>query len=146
MRLHYRDFGLGYSHNKESHAHMAMRQQEQLTKAIENPAENWMHEKLLTTGHKWTRQAQWGHRLFDFWSHHLGIAIEVDGPEHDAAKDRIADQANYKVSGIIVLRVKPWDEVGAEAALDAISQSLEWKQRREQLGITKPKLQQLTLV
>ena len=38
-----------------------------------------MAEKLAATGHRWSRQAIWGKRIFDFWCATLGIAVEVDG-------------------------------------------------------------------
>lgn len=49
---------------------------------IDNPNENWAAEQLKATGLKWTRQAQWGYRLFDFWNALKGIVVEVDGLSH----------------------------------------------------------------
>lgn len=98
-------------------------------------AESWMCEKLLATGLKWTRQAQWGYRFFDFWCSVIGVAIEVDGPEHRRQWDNERDTYNYQVSGILVMRVRNFNEADACAALDAISQAESWNERRQALGL-----------
>jgi len=95
-----------------------------------NPNELWMKAKLDTTGLQWTRQAQWGWRLFDFWCHELGIAVEVDGPEHDQAKDAKRDAYNLKRSGILVLRVRNQNEGDAAKALADIQAACTWQERR----------------
>jgi very-short-patch-repair endonuclease len=100
-----------------------------------NANENWMAEKLECTRFKWTRQAQWGCRIFDFWCHELGLAVEVDGPEHRLSYDNHRDEYNYRRSAILVLHVRNRDEEDAAAALRLIGESSSWKERREKLGI-----------
>lgn len=94
-----------------------------------------MAKKLSETRYKWTRQAMWGYRLFDFWNHELGIAVEVDGPEHDAEYDNYRDRYNYYRSALLVLRVKNFDEAEAARALGIIDCAETWAKRKE---IVKP--------
>jgi very-short-patch-repair endonuclease len=115
--------------------HMAMRQAENRKICKTNRNENWMLEKLTETGRKWTRQARWGFRLFDFWNHDLGVAVEVDGPEHDQDRDAYIDAHFMKKSGILTIRVKNRDEAGARAAIEAISKAMSWNARRASLGL-----------
>jgi very-short-patch-repair endonuclease len=75
---------------KEHSDHMRKRRRQNLSSALKNPNENAMADLLATTGYVWSRQATWGFRVFDFWCHKLGCAVEVDGIQHD--------------SGIVVLR------------------------------------------
>ena len=114
---------------------MRERQTQNMAHALRNISENWMLEKLEKTGHKWTRQAQWGYRIFDFWSHALGIAVEVDGLTHNKSYDAQRDEYNYQTSGIVILRVNNLDERDASAALEYIGSSCTWNERREQLGL-----------
>lgn len=105
-------------------------------------AEAWMADKLASTGMKWTRQAQWGYRLFDFWSAKLGVAVEVDGSEHKKEYDAYRDEYNYRRSGIIVLRVRNMNEEDAQKALLEIASCKEdWRQRRKSMGIEGSKKQ-----
>lgn len=120
---------------KEAHAHMKMRQRQNIEQSRHSSAETWMAAKLKTTGMKWTRQAQSGVRVFDFWNHVLGIAVEVDGPEHDEAREKARDYMAYQARGIVVLRVKNFDEVGADLVLRAIAVSDTWNVRRATLGL-----------
>jgi very-short-patch-repair endonuclease len=119
----------------EDHKYMQMRQQQNLERCVTSANENWMAEKLKATGLKWRRQAQWGMRLYDFWCHHLGVAVEVDGPEHDQEYDRYRDEYNLRRSGIIVLRVRNMNEEDAELALTAIAGACNWKARRDAMGL-----------
>jgi len=133
--------------NKESHEYMRERQQQNLKLCLSSRAEEWMLQKLKTTGLKWTRQAQWGYRLFDFWCAKLGCAIEVDGSEHDADYDEYRDEYNFRRSGIIVIRVQNFDESSAEMALRLISQLGPHSDRKQELGISgNTKAAQLSLV
>ncbi len=50
-------------------------------------AEVWAHPFLKQTRLKWTRQSVWGYRIFDFWCHEKGIAVEIDGLTHDKDYD-----------------------------------------------------------
>jgi very-short-patch-repair endonuclease len=113
-------YKLNYPTTKEQHQYLRERQKEQLQKSKTSKAELWMFEKLNQTGLKWTRQAIWGYRLFDFWCHDLKIAIEVDGPEHNKNYDSFRDKYNLNRSNILVLRVRNFNEDDAQKALKAI--------------------------
>lgn len=102
------------------------------------PAENWMAEKLKMTPYKWTRQAIWTRRIFDFWSAELGVAIEIDGPGHKEKIDAWRDAYNYVRSGIVVLRVRNFNEQDAEKCLAELATLGIWSDRRAKLGLTAP--------
>ena len=123
--------------NSEQHAYMRDRQSQNRERAANNPNEKWMAEKLSSSGLKWTPQAQWGYRIFDFWCANKGVAIEVDGPEHDAEFDAFRDAYNFKRSGIVVLRVRNRNETDAAAALDQVRLAITWKERRFAMGIER---------
>lgn len=116
--------------NHRDAAHMKMRQAQNRKVCKYNKAENWMYEKLDTTGLSWTRQAVWGWRVFDFWNKELGVAVEVDGTRHDQEKDRKNDAKNWNVSRIIVLRVSNFSEIEANLAIETILSSDTWNDRR----------------
>jgi len=122
---------------KETSEYMRNNLAKNKKKSKYNKAENWMGGKLDKTKFKWTRQAMWGYRIFDFWCHHLGIAIEVDGPEHEKNKDydSYRDEYNFRRSGILVFRVRNMNEEDAKAALELINTSDTWSERRQSLGI-----------
>lgn len=119
----------------DQHAYMKMRQNQNKQICTTNRNENWMFEILKRTGLKWSRQAQWGYRLFDFWNAAKGIAVEVDGPEHDPEYDCIRDAFNYKKSGIVVLRVRNGNDEDAAKTVVAIHSSGTWNERRVSLGL-----------
>lgn len=121
----------------QEHEFMANAQRMNRSNCTRNAAELWMKARLKSTPYKWTQQACWGYRLFDFWCSRLGIAVEVDGLDHDAEKDFRNDFRNYKVSGIIVLRVPNFDEKAADFALARIAISPSWNERREMLGLKR---------
>lgn len=98
-----------------------------------NVNENWMAEKLDKT---WSRQVVKGFRVFDFWNHKLGVAIEVDGNEHDRDYDNYRDEYNFRRSGIVVLRVRNMNESDATKALLAVSKLTSHKLRKEAIGIS----------
>ncbi len=123
-----------YTVNKAQHAYMKMRQGQNRAICVSNPNENWMAGILATTGYKWTRQAGWGFRLFDFWNHLLGVAVEVDGPEHAKSKDAQEDEYNFRRSAIIVLHVKNRCESDAANACRIIAQLPSWQARRAAHG------------
>lgn len=125
--------------NRELAQHMAMRKTENLMRAKKNRNENWMLEKLERTGLKWSRQSRWGFRLFDFWCHPLGIAVEVDGPEHNAKKDAAIDKVHLHRYGILVLMVRNRDEKEAEIAIEKIMRLELWQERRIAHGIKEIK-------
>ena len=114
---------------------MRSRQEQNVRCTASNPNENWLEERLSTTGYKWTRQACWGYRIFDFWCHELGIAVESDGPEHDKQYDAYRDEYNMRRSGILVLRVRNRNEEDVKNALSVIAAAERWKARRERLGL-----------
>jgi len=111
---------------------MAKRQNQNRARNIK--AEEWFAAKLPATGLEWTRQASWGFRLFDFWCHAIGVAIEVDGPEHDVYADELRDQLDFNRSGIIVLHVRNWQEHDADEALANVQRYPSWNARRKSLG------------
>lgn len=119
----------------EEHQYMFKRKAQNLARTHSNGNENWMAAKLAGTGRKWSRQAMWGYRVFDFWCAELGIAVECDGPEHREAYDAYRDEYNYRRSGIVVLRVRNQNDEDAEKALAAIAAARSWKERRELLGL-----------
>jgi len=121
--------------NKEQHAYMKMRQKQNILLSKNSKAESWMFTKLKKTPFKWKRQAQWGYRIFDFWSYTLGIAIEVDGKEHKPDYDNFRDNANYIKSGIKVIRVRNFNEEDANKAIDYILNSENWNDRRIALSL-----------
>lgn len=116
---------------KDEHAYMKMRQLENTVKCKTNKAENWAAEELKKTGLKWKRQAQWGYRIFDFWNHKLGCAIEIDGKTHDKKYDAGRDSYNWKRSRLIVLRVRNFNAEDMEKVLNQVSGMKTWKERRE---------------
>ena len=117
---------------------MRGRQRENSGKTVQ--AELWAKGKLAATPHEWSTQAMWGCRLFDFWCHRLGIAVEIDGATHDQGYDAARDRYNYYRSGIVVLRVRNYDEAAMQQALDLIASADDWQTRkakmREQFGLT----------
>lgn len=121
--------------HSEAHAHMKMRQNQNRKRGL-TKAEQWMlDEYLLQTNLKWTPQAQWGFRLFDFWNSMLGLAVEVDGPEHNASKDIARDAEDWERSRILVLRVRNWNRLDAEDALQRIRLASTWNSRRIKAGL-----------
>lgn len=119
--------------NAEQAAYMKQRQIQNRNRV--SKAEDWMMAALASTDHKWTRQAAWGCRLFDFWNAQLGIAIEVDGPEHRREYDTARDRYNYYRSGIVVLRVRNFDVSDLKVALDFIRMSETWQERKRRIRI-----------
>src|SRR5262249_18630847 len=100
----FQGLGIRWITQKSTNQMMRVRQRQNLQRR--SKAELWMAQHLKKTGIKWKRQAIWGRRIFDFWSHALGIAIEVDGPEHRKKIDEYRDAYNLHRSGIIIIRVK----------------------------------------
>lgn len=113
----------------EAAAHMRMRRQQNKARPVPL-AEQWMAEKLAQAGFKFNHQCLWMTRIFDFWNHELGCAVEVDGPEHDREKDARFDAYMFFRSEIVVIRVPNFDEAAASAALVRISELDKWEARR----------------
>jgi len=128
---------LRFPTNADQAAYMRGRQEQNRRRTTSNACENWMAAKLKATGKRFSRQTSWGYRVFDFWCAELGVAVEVDGPEHDAAYDQYRDDYNYRRSGILVLRVRNWNEGDAAEALARIAGSMTWKERRDALGLNE---------
>jgi len=107
-----------------------MRQRQRQNKAKYVPAEEWAWGQIKgRAGKKWSRQAMWGCRIFDFWCAELGIAVEIDGDTHDPEYDQVRDRYNYYRSGILVLRVKNFDENDLALALAVIDRAETKKER-----------------
>lgn len=123
--------------NKDQSDYMRKRQKQNQAQSTE--AEIWAEKALEKTGRKWTKQALWGCRVFDFWCGELGIAIEIDGPSHDANHDLARDKYNFYRSGIIVLRVPNFDDDQLKKALFVIQNADTWRMRkvkmREEFGL-----------
>lgn len=128
---------LNWNTNQEQAEEMRQRQQFLKSICLRNKAENWMSGILERTELKWTRQAVWGRRVFDFWNGEKGIAVEVDGPHHEQQRhyDLYRDEYNFRRSGIIVLRVANFDEVAASDALQIIFAETIHKDRKARIGI-----------
>lgn len=96
-----------------------MREMQALNKARYVPAEEWAWKRIRKTGGKWERQAIWSCRIFDFFSIKRGIAVEIDGDTHNPTYDAIRDEYNFFRSGIVVLRVRNFNEADLDAAIAA---------------------------
>jgi len=127
---------LNWTTKKEHSDYMRMRQEQNISRAVNNTNENWMYAKLLETPYKWKRQALWGYRIFDFWCHNLGIAVEVDGPEHNIKYDAYRDEYNFRRSGILVLRAKNLNEHEAKhCVMLYLKNPFTWKERKDFLNL-----------
>lgn len=131
---------LRFPTKKEEHAYMRERKLQNRARLPWLKAEKWFLETHLAKlsrdpALKFTRQAEWGYRIFDFWFHDRGVVIEVDGPEHNRGYDAYRDTYNFLRSGIVVLRVRNFDEVGASAAIANLLQECSWTDRRRALGL-----------
>lgn len=120
---------------KEQHEHMKMREKQNVRIARRNPNENMLIPYLKKTGLRWSRQSQWGYRIFDFWCHTLGVAIEIDGKEHNKKYDIFRDKENYERSGIIVLRVRNKNIGDIKKVMGKLRTIKIWSLRRIKLGL-----------
>lgn len=114
---------------------MRWRAEQNKIRSVNNSSEQWAKDRLKTTGLKWTPQAQWGYRIFDFWCAVLGVAIEIDGPEHDLDYDAYRDEYNFRRSAIVVFRVRNGNESDIQRVIGALSRIETWKTRRARMGI-----------
>lgn len=113
-----------------------MRERQEQNRARNVKAEDWFLKEYLDPAQiHMTRQAAWGYRLFDFWNHSKGVAIEIDGPTHDPKYDEYRDRYNFLRSGIIVLRVKNYDASEATSAIEKFRAECTWHQRRKAMGL-----------
>lgn len=106
--------------DEKKRIHMIQRQAENMAFAVNNKNENWMLLKLLGVRGKWVRQVVCDFRIFDFYNHDLKIAVEVDGPEHDAKNDLTSDFKVKKKYGIKVFRVRNRSELDAKEVIEKI--------------------------
>lgn len=122
----------------EEAAYLKGRREENLARSVKNPNENWMANRLseLRCSGTWRRQRPWGYRIFDFFDSSRGVAIEVDGREHDSRYDSYRDVHNFLRSGIVVLRVRNRNDDDARSAVDAANRLCPWRTRRRRLGVT----------
>jgi very-short-patch-repair endonuclease len=118
---------------KEQFAYMKKRQEENLARYV--PAEEWAWDEIRKTGAGWVRQAIWGCRIFDFFSIRRGIAIEIDGDTHNKVYDKVRDDYNYYRSGILVLRIKNYNEVDLRNAIKEIKKGETRMDRRKRVRI-----------
>jgi very-short-patch-repair endonuclease len=114
---------------------MRKRKAQNLVNCESSTAESTVFNALQQTNYKWSRQATWGWRIFDFWNHTLGIAVEVDGPEHDSIHDAENDAKNWKTSRIKVLRIRNYNSEDLQKVLDEINKSDTWNKRRTEAGL-----------
>jgi very-short-patch-repair endonuclease len=121
--------------DRDKHEYMEQNREKCLLSAIQNPNENWFANILKNNKIKHKRQSIWGYRIYDFWIHKLGCAIEIDGADHDERYDRYRDIYNYLRSGIVVLRVRNRNEQDAADAVAFIRTLDTWKERRHWLRI-----------
>jgi len=98
-------------------------------------AESWVNERLVKEGLKFSTQSIWRWRIYDFWNHVIGCAIEVDGPEHNIKKDKEKDLSDYNRSGIIVLRIRNFNQDDLDKTIEDIKNMEEWHPRRRRLNI-----------
>lgn len=120
---------------KEKSDYLLMRQNQNIERSKTNKAENWFDEKLKKCKHKYKRQRRWGYRIYDFWFHKLGLAVEIDGETHIKRWDELRDKQDFERSRIIVLRIPNFDEAEAYKALHYIQHSETWNERRLAAGM-----------
>jgi len=119
--------------NREQMEYMKKLQYEARMVSKSNVRDNWADAILGTGTLKWTRKAIWGCRLFDFWNGQKGVAIELDLAKPGSGEEE--DRHARERSGIVVYRVKSFDE-GHLRLVMAEAECLEdWQVRREKFGI-----------
>ena len=91
----------------------------------------WLKQHLQqNTNYKITQQARWVETTFDFWLHEPGIAIQLhNNNPHD-------DERHFKRSGIITIRIQPYNQHQANQAINTINKYGTWNDRRKHLQIT----------
>lgn len=128
---------LNWTTTSDQHEYMRMRKNQNISKSKSSKAENWFYTQYANLcGIKFSRQAQWGYRLFDFWFSEKGVAIEIDGPEHDQKYDAYRDAYNFLRSGVIVLRVRNFNDSDAITAIHHLTNECSWEDRRKALRVT----------
>jgi len=125
---------------KKKLTHMEMRRVQNLKMALVSRAENWMFAKLkCIQGVKWIRQYVFGYRIFDFFDKKWGIAVEVDGPEHDEEYDTLRDDKNRDENAVIIYRVNNFDGEDAKFAISRIRKFIKdgksWAVRKSKVRV-----------
>ena len=123
-----------WTHTRDQHLYMQARLRENRERGL-TKAEEWMLGHLKTTGLTWKPQHLYGCRIFDFWNDQKGIAVEVDGREHNAQYDDARDTHAYLKSGIQVFRVENFSEDFLPGILKAIRDECSWWERRASVGL-----------
>lgn len=117
-------------------SYMRHRRQQNIELSLRNQNENTAFSIIKKHSNlKWERQKAWGCRLFDFWCGHMGVAIELDGPEHDPEYDAVRDRHNELRSAIAVFRIKNGDWGRLIEAVQEIHAMPCWKERRSIAGL-----------
>jgi hypothetical protein len=80
-------------------------------------------------GGGWVRQQIAGHRIYDFFHRSLGVAIEVDGDDHEPDYDHWRDLDDWNYRRVIVLHVENQNEADAARALAEIGRTGSWQER-----------------
>ena len=120
--------------NKEQADYMRKRVGQNRNRSMKNKNENDAGTIFLKED-GWKRQAQWGVRIFDFWNHLKGVAVEIDGPEHHQEYDATRDDYNFYRSGIIVLRVANGDLERMRLVAAQVRGYGSWSERRQSMGL-----------
>lgn len=126
---------LHYLTDEEKTEYMRQNRDKCLLNSQSNYNENWFSSILSVNNINHKRQAIWGFRIYDFWIHSIGCAIEIDGPEHDEIYDKYRDIYNYLRSGIVVIRVRNKNHEDAMEAISFIKTIGPWRERRLKLKI-----------
>lgn len=127
---------LRWTTNVEQADYMRGRVAENLARSARNQNEQWAANRLSETPYRWKPQAQWGYRIFDFWCQFLGVAVEIDGPDHDPEYDAYRDEYNFRRSGIVVLRVRNKNEQDMDDAIAMLDRIEGWTARRLDMGLS----------
>ncbi|MHB8638167.1 MAG: endonuclease domain-containing protein [Fimbriimonadaceae bacterium] len=77
---------------------------------------------------RFRRQKPFGPYVLDFYAPRYRLAIEIDGPYHDADRDHLRD-AWLLARGVYTIRVK-WDEMNPDVVLDEVAKVCAWLKPR----------------
>ena len=122
---------LRFPTTKKEHEMLNARKEDLLSRSSFSKAENHALEIIKSYGLNPSRQAIWGYRLYDFWFHDKGIAIEIDGIEHDKVYDEYRDKYNYLRSGILVYRSTNFDSDRIHGVCKSIINDSSWIDRKK---------------
>lgn len=105
-----------------------------LAGALQHPAHQWMAQKLRLSGLRMNPQAAWGWRLFDFWCAEKGVAIDLIEPG-DATDYTDVDLKELFRSGILIRRLRHFDNNEADYLIQMTKEEPFWNARRAQMGL-----------